>query len=78
MRERETEYVYERLPNWQPVQDVKYNKKRLENIFFMYKYLNGDFKLLDHSVIESTPLSSVLALSQTAFGAVSILGTLMC
>lgn len=53
-------------------------KKRLENIFFMYKYLNGDFKLLDHSVIESTPLSSVLALSQTAFGAVSILGTLMC
>lgn len=44
----------------------------------MYKYLNGDFKLLDHSVIESTPLSSVLALSQTAFGAVSILGTLMC
>lgn len=44
----------------------------------MYKYLNGDFKLLDHSVIESTPLLSVLALSQTAFGAVSILGTLMC
>lgn len=52
-------------------------KKRLENLFF-YKYLNGDFKLLDHSVIESTPLSSVLALSQTALGAVSILGTLMC
>lgn len=70
--------MYERLPNWQPVQDVKYNKKkRLENLFF-YKYLNGDFKLLDHSVIESTPLSSVLALSQTALGAVSILGTLMC
>lgn len=54
--------------------------KRLEKIliFFLYKYLNCDFKLLDHSVIESRPLSSVLALSQTAFGAVSILGTLMC
>lgn len=52
--------------------------KKIRKHFFMYKYLNGDFKLLDHSVIESTPLSSVLALSQTAFGAVSILGTLMC
>lgn len=42
-RDRETEYVYERLPNWQPVQDVKYNKKIGKLFFFMYKYLNGDF-----------------------------------